>query len=127
MHRRGLQGMAATAVGSTLARPMFRAVRFSHVAEARNAHGLLRQGASAVVHRRVFRKVRFQVPLNLVSPIKSGTMHPTLRPRSNISQLLALRAAVLRRAVRQLILKHCDASGSSLLIEALSVALCSHP
>ena len=54
-------------------------------------------------------------------------MHPTLRPRSNISQLLALRAAVLRRAVRQLILKHCDASGSSLLIEALSVALCSHP
>ena len=26
-------------------------------------------------------------------------MHPTLRPRSNIGQLLALRAAVLRRAV----------------------------
>src|SRR5881397_1827751 len=125
MHRRGLQGMAATAVGSTLARPMFRAVRFSHVAVARNARGLLRQGASAVVHRRVFRKVRFQAPLNLVSPIRSGTMHPTLRPRSNISQLLALRAAVLRRAVRQLILKHCDASDSSLLIEALSVALSS--
>src|SRR5437867_845933 len=52
------------------------------------------------VHGRgVFRKVRFQAPLNLVRPIRGGTTHPTLRPGSNISQLLALRAAVLRRAV----------------------------
>src|SRR5438105_921098 len=47
----------------------------------------------------VFRKVRFQAPLNLVRPIKGGTTHSTLRPSSNNSQLLALRAAVLRRAV----------------------------
>jgi hypothetical protein len=56
--------------------------------------------------------------LKLARLVWDRATRPTLRPSSNISQLLALRAAVLRRAISQWILKHCYASGSTQIIEA---------
>jgi hypothetical protein len=56
--------------------------------------------------------------LKLARLVWDRATRPTLRPGSNISQLLALRAAVLRRAVSKWILKHCYASGSTQFIEA---------
>ena len=47
-------------------------------------------------------RVRSQAPLCRVRFLSSGATHTTLRAGCNVSQLLALRAAVLRRAVSQL-------------------------
>jgi hypothetical protein len=62
--------------------------------------------------------VRPRTSLKLSRLVWDRATRPTLRPSSNISQLLALRAAVLRRAISQWILKHCYASGSIQIIEA---------